>query len=1190
MVPDEVIETFAKDNNMTVEEAGSFLQNLGISPPRLFDLKLGEQSPAALRDQGLADLPYEERQRRLSEIGEGSFVEGSRPASVLDRTQGEELLEQRSKLERSFDSPRARIISGYTDNGYGQLKPIINYDYIAEMAGLAAGRNTEGILLPVMRYNLPNDIHGARQFRALQAFSQSSAGEVGGITRTPKTSNLETGSQQFTRYADVEVDDITYVTPAHGRYDAAEFTPEDFGFPGSGRAGTDELGNVPGVDPMVPKMTPQEAADYQMQTASHDPRARDELHSLAETDEAAFTQEIQDGFNQQLDEISNLDNYVDDLSQMNDYDPAMSKMDVEKIADEITLPEGVASYSGAAGINIQPESFKKYAWDQLSNLTKVQREKYGFGVIEQSHFDSLSEVDILSLLYKADIPLAPIFRAGEAPAEMITGEVLASAVRRLEDVDPSGQMRFIEHDINTQTLTGEVDNLVTSYSELPWNKRLAVDEMNGLEDPEIYRVLESPPGDLVTFIGPRGAEISLEVHEIKAKGGKFLLKLKNTPYNPSPETRLLDLAGVDDGQAIISYARSIGVPGVPKNLKRFPEGFKNLKKSLIEKIQAFEQLAATGKSLKGSRYAFQNTQEHLTAAAKDWGGLAKMHNQAAAGDRYPIQAIMQMEVAAAHGSQRTPLTQVMSLDAYSHLRDPKHQMDALNQFTTRELEAIEKSILSSYARPRRWKYNDEFNQITEKQYSSMWDWKGTVPGAPGPGVVPASVPPALAALLQRRRVMSHALNMSDEFKSIPEEAKESLIRSTMGIPARNKEADMVEQIKKRVLIPDVIKNLGIKPSSRYSTKKSRDYAHSTATLSGITTSPGSAFEHSVTEPSNALAEILAKARLRADEIHPSSFESGGFFYKGPTNTIGQPGGAGVKQLDKYEASNPSTSEHTISLRGGRKGDGKKKGSQAEEVRGSTNVTPSKTVAFTGHRPKDLDLPSGKLEGGLPEEVGSSIPRLEPDDPKVNAIKEALRSKIREQIGLEKDTFVSGMAEGVDTWAAEEVLALKKEFPNIRLIAAVPFEGQEKLWSKISQKRYHGLLDRADGVVIVGKNERGASVPALFNQRNEFMKNISSDVIAVYGGKRLGGTYNMVKSLKASRKIIIDPNRVYQPPKSPGVGIIGELPPGSQPPKLEHSGPLSGRRASKIHQSRQPFGPETQDEFNEALRKLMEGNQ
>ena len=83
------------------------------------------------------------------------------------------------------------------------------------------------------------------------------------------------------------------------------------------------------------------------------------------------------------------------------------------------------------------------------------------------------------------------------------------------------------------------------------------------------------------------------------------------------------------------------------------------------------------------------------------------------------------------------------------------------------------------------------------------------------------------------------------------------------------------------------------------------------------------------------------------------------------------------------------------------------------------------VCFTGHRPEKLDMPEGKVKSALLREI-------------MKAIEDGF------------NVFISGMARGVDMLATEIVLELKEEHPDIKLIAAVPFEGFEKKWSRDNQ--------------------------------------------------------------------------------------------------------------------------------------------
>lgn len=102
------------------------------------------------------------------------------------------------------------------------------------------------------------------------------------------------------------------------------------------------------------------------------------------------------------------------------------------------------------------------------------------------------------------------------------------------------------------------------------------------------------------------------------------------------------------------------------------------------------------------------------------------------------------------------------------------------------------------------------------------------------------------------------------------------------------------------------------------------------------------------------------------------------------------------------------------------------------------------------------------------------------------------------------TFISGMAWGVDIWAAEIVLKLKQEGYPIHLVAAVPYEGFEKSWDDSWKKRYYAILAQVDIVKIICPHyHRGC-----FQIRNEWMVDHSARLIAAYTGEP-GGAKNTV---------------------------------------------------------------------------------
>ena len=135
--------------------------------------------------------------------------------------------------------------------------------------------------------------------------------------------------------------------------------------------------------------------------------------------------------------------------------------------------------------------------------------------------------------------------------------------------------------------------------------------------------------------------------------------------------------------------------------------------------------------------------------------------------------------------------------------------------------------------------------------------------------------------------------------------------------------------------------------------------------------------------------------------------------------------------------------------------------------------------FTGHRPEKLTQPEDVIVAGLENEI-------------LNAIADGFT------------TFISGMARGVDIWAAEIILRIRSEGHPIRLICASPFEGFERSWSPDWQKRYKVVLKEADLVKYICPEYSRAC----FQIRNEWMVDHSARVIAVYNGER-GGTKNTI---------------------------------------------------------------------------------
>lgn len=145
-----------------------------------------------------------------------------------------------------------------------------------------------------------------------------------------------------------------------------------------------------------------------------------------------------------------------------------------------------------------------------------------------------------------------------------------------------------------------------------------------------------------------------------------------------------------------------------------------------------------------------------------------------------------------------------------------------------------------------------------------------------------------------------------------------------------------------------------------------------------------------------------------------------------------------------------------------------------------------TCCFTGHRPM-------KLPWGMREE-----------DPRCLALKRELEARLTGLYDLGYRRFLCGMAIGCDMYFAEAVLKLRQQHPDLRLEAVVPFGDQPGRWNAAQRKRYNGLLDSADSVVVL----QTAYTPDCMMRRNRYMVERSSLLLACFDG-RPGGTMKTI---------------------------------------------------------------------------------
>ena len=126
------------------------------------------------------------------------------------------------------------------------------------------------------------------------------------------------------------------------------------------------------------------------------------------------------------------------------------------------------------------------------------------------------------------------------------------------------------------------------------------------------------------------------------------------------------------------------------------------------------------------------------------------------------------------------------------------------------------------------------------------------------------------------------------------------------------------------------------------------------------------------------------------------------------------------------------------------------------------------------------------------------------------IQERLTSAISEAYDHGIRNFISGFALGIDLKAAQLVQSLKCNLPGISLTAAIPFEGQAERYNIYDKRVYRRLLELADKVIVLSD----CYYPRCFLDRDEFMVENASYLIAYYDGREKGGTYYTVKKARA----------------------------------------------------------------------------
>lgn len=140
-----------------------------------------------------------------------------------------------------------------------------------------------------------------------------------------------------------------------------------------------------------------------------------------------------------------------------------------------------------------------------------------------------------------------------------------------------------------------------------------------------------------------------------------------------------------------------------------------------------------------------------------------------------------------------------------------------------------------------------------------------------------------------------------------------------------------------------------------------------------------------------------------------------------------------------------------------------------------------TACFTGHRPE-------KFANSKTDELN------------IEEIKSMLYYEILDAVkngGYR--IFISGMAKGVDLWACGFVMDLKRIYPDIKLVCAMPYRNHGRSWHGSDKYELNRCLQSADEIVFVSENYD----KECYKRRNQYMVDRSSLLIGICQDERSG---------------------------------------------------------------------------------------
>ena len=158
----------------------------------------------------------------------------------------------------------------------------------------------------------------------------------------------------------------------------------------------------------------------------------------------------------------------------------------------------------------------------------------------------------------------------------------------------------------------------------------------------------------------------------------------------------------------------------------------------------------------------------------------------------------------------------------------------------------------------------------------------------------------------------------------------------------------------------------------------------------------------------------------------------------------------------------------------------------------------RTLSFTGHRPE-------KIAGYKNDPQGCE-----------RGVREALREAVKMFYRHGYRRFMTGMADGVDLWAADEIIALREEgtMSEAEIVAVVPFVGHHR--TTHHPELYQKVINAATTTIYVcGEYHHNC-----YALRNDYLVDHASALIAYWEGTP-GGTQYTLRRARRNKLTVFD---------------------------------------------------------------------